>query len=600
MRGATRLCLAVLTLVFAACGGPSRAPETDKGGRGPGADSARGRAVIRDYVERYLETYPSRATAEGRHDLDDRLESFSAESLAEWLELNRETAAELRSLLERPGLDPDDRMDAELVLRRAEREAFEIGTLRTPWRDPLFWSGTAANATVLLLVREDLPLETRLASAVARARQLPRLAAEAMDALGGSDPADISAELSSLAAGQVSSSARFYREGFPGAAGEGRPELAAELAEAGETAAAALEGLAAFLDELGERATGSPRLGDAYAESFRLGTGIEEPPGEVLKNALAALEEKKSETAAFGRSIWAEVFDGTPPPAGDLEVVRALFDRIAEDRAREPGEFEEDYRSLIDASIDFVRDEGVITLPEPMELVIGQSPSYFVGQSVGGVYPAGPWAAPEAPTLLFLPTPPPHLGDAQRDAFFRDFNHHFNTMITPHEFVPGHTLQLAWAARHPRKVRALFGDGVYIEGWGTFCERLMLDLGWGGPLDRVAHLKKQLENIARTIVDIRVHSEGMSRDEVLAFVRGEALQDEQFAANMWTRAITSTPQLTTYFLGYRQVHGLYEDVRAERGAAFDLRSFMDGMMELGPVPVARYRERMLGSGTSGS
>ena len=26
----------------------------------------------------------------------------------------------------------------------------------------------------------------------------------------------------------------------------------------------------------------------------------------------------------------------------------------------------------------------------------------------------------------------------------------------------------------------------------------------------------------------------------------------------------------------------------------DLRTFMDGMMEMGPVPVSRYRERMLG------
>jgi uncharacterized protein (DUF885 family) len=86
----------------------------------------------------------------------------------------------------------------------------------------------------------------------------------------------------------------------------------------------------------------------------------------------------------------------------------------------------------------------------------------------------------------------------------------------------------------------------------------------------------------------------MSRDEVLRFVQEEALQNEQFAANMWRRSITSAPQLTFYFLGYREVWGLYEDVRAARGELFDLKTFMDGMMELGPVPVARYRERMLG------
>jgi uncharacterized protein (DUF885 family) len=100
------------------------------------------------------------------------------------------------------------------------------------------------------------------------------------------------------------------------------------------------------------------------------------------------------------------------------------------------------------------------------------------------------------------------------------------------------------------------------------------------------------------VVDIRVHTRGMTRDEVLAYARAEALQDEQFAANLWTRSITSAPQLTTYYLGYRDVQGLYDDVRRARGKAFSLREFVDGMMALGPVPVARYRERMLGGNGS--
>jgi len=41
------------------------------------------------------------------------------------------------------------------------------------------------------------------------------------------------------------------------------------------------------------------------------------------------------------------------------------------------------------------------------------------------------------------------------------------------------------------------------------------------------------------------------------------------------------------------VQGLYDDVRRARGAAFALRRFMDGMMELGPVPVSEYRKRLL-------
>jgi len=98
-----------------------------------------------------------------------------------------------------------------------------------------------------------------------------------------------------------------------------------------------------------------------------------------------------------------------------------------------------------------------------------------------------------------------------------------------------------------------------------------------------------MENIARTIADIRVHTRGMTREELLRFARDEALQDEQFAGNMWTRSITTAPQLTFYYLGYREVRGLFDEVRAARGESFRLKEFMDGMMRLGPVPIRHYR-----------
>ena len=85
----------------------------------------------------------------------------------------------------------------------------------------------------------------------------------------------------------------------------------------------------------------------------------------------------------------------------------------------------------------------------------------------------------------------------------------------------------------------------------------------------------------------------MTRDELLRFVQEQALQDRQFAENMWTRSITTAPQLTYYFLGYEQVRGLYEEARRAGGDGFELRRFMDGMMELGPVPVRHYRSAMM-------
>lgn len=578
----------ILTTIgaLAGCGAPSAPPA------GSGEEAAHAaQSLVDEYLERTFAFLPTRATAEGLHDRDAELEDFSPESVDRWIAWNHEAADRAAAALASDELPEPERLDLELLERQARREIFDHEVLWRQETDPLFWTGTIANANVFLLVRDDRPLDERLRAAAARARALPRLAQQAQQALGAAPDDGVAAEIAHIAGRQVRASATFYREGFAAAAPGG--ELREELAGAGGEAAEALDGLATFLDTLAARATGDPRLGDLYAESFRTVTGVERPIEEILEEAEAALAAKREEAAVYGRSVWSDLTGEEPVPEEDRAVLARLLALASEDGAASMDEFVADFRSLVERAIAFVREKEVMTLPDPFPIRVDRSPGYFVGQAVGGVYPPGPYG-PEEATFLFVPTPPATATPEQLAAFFRDFNHHFNVMITPHEIVPGHATQLVLAARHPRKVRALFPDGVYVEGWGTFCERLMLDQGWGDPLARLAHLKKQMENIARTIVDIRVHTQGMTRDEVLAFARDEAFQDEQFAGNLWTRTITGSPQLTYYWLGYEQVMGLYEDVRTARGDAFRLADFMDGMMELGPVPVARYRDRMLG------
>ncbi len=542
--------------------------------------------VISAYIEKYFETFPSRATEAGRHDRDRQLEDLTPERLRGWVDFNRRTLERLAAASEQ---SEDDRLDEELLRSQVEWELHQLATRRRAERDPLFWTGIASNATVFLLVRDDRPLPERLSAARARVREMPRFCRQAQAALAETPPKDIAPDFARIAAGQAKASARFYREGFSGLfAGDEKAAASTEAIEA----AAVLEKLGTYLEELSRKATGSPRLGSDYREALRIATG-EKDPAAMLARAERDLEAKMTEAAAYGRSVWKEYFPGVEPPAADREILARLFARVSADRAKTVEEFIADYRKQV-ADLDaFLHARPIVTLPDPLTLYTDRSPAYFVGQAVGGVYAAGPYS-PDAKTLWFLPTPSDSATPEERDGFFRDFNHHFNVMITPHEILPGHYLQLKVAAHQPRKVRALFADGVYVEGWGTFSERLMLDHGWGGPLDRLAHLKKQMENIARAIVDVRVHTRDMPRAEVLRFVKEDALQDEQFASNMWTRAITTPTQITTYWLGYRQVTDLFEDVKAARGASFILKEFMDAMLVDGPVPVARYREKLLG------
>jgi hypothetical protein len=538
------------------------------------------------YLSAYLEMFPTRATQAGNHTFDSKLEDFSTEKLARWVEVNQTERDRLTKVISNPDLPFDDRLDAEALLAQVERELHEQIILRRPQRDPLYWSEVIANAAVFLLVRDDLPVTERQERVRARAGLLPAFGHQCSETFARAKGDEVAPELCKIAVGQLRATATFYREGFARAVGD-NPEARDE----GARAARAISELADNIEKRSQSATGSPRLGREYATTFRLGTGINEPVADVLKRATADLAAKRTEAANFGRKVWRDLMTDKEPPADDAVLLRKLFERVAEDRDTN----EETYASRWKADVveieKFVRKKRIMTLPDPLTLVVDRAPAFFVGQSFGGVYPAGPYS-PEAKTILFLPVPPSDATAEQREAFFRDFNRPFSRMIVPHELIPGHYVQLKYAARHPHKVRAVFPDPVYVEGWGTFCERLLLDQGWGSALPRLAHLKKQLENIARTIVDVRVHTGNMSREQMVRFVKEEALQGDQLANNMWTRTLTSSPQITTYYLGYAKVTGVYNAAQTAEGDKFDLCRFMDGMMELGPVRLEHYLERV--------
>jgi hypothetical protein len=556
------------------------------------AQSAWG-GVADAYLSEYLEMFPTRATQAGNHAFDRKLEDFSTEKLARWIELNRAERDRLTKLLATGDLPFDDRLDAEALLAQVDRELHEQTTLCRPQRDPLYWSDVIANTAVFLLVRDDLPLRERQERVRARATLLPAFARQCGAILARAKSDEVAPEFCKMAVGQLRATATFYHEGFARAVGDDPTAL-----EEGAKVANAISELADNIEKLSQGATGSPRLGREYSTTFRLGTGINEPVADVLKRATTDLAAKRTEAANFGRTVWRELMKNTEPPADDTVLLRQLFERVAEDRDTNEETYASRWKRDVAEIEKFVRKKQVMTLPDPLTLVVDKAPAYFVGQSFGGVYQAGPYS-PEAKTILFLPVPPPDATGEQREAFFRDFNRPFSRMIVPHELIPGHYVQLKYAARQPHKVRAVFPDPVYLEGWGTFCERLLLDQGWGGALPRLAHLKKQLENIARTIVDIRVHTENWSREEMVRFVKEEALQGDQLANNMWTRTLTSSPQITTYYLGYAKVMEVYNAARTAQGDKFDLCRFMDGMMELGPVRLEHYLERVRKHETKG-
>ena len=140
-----------------------------------------------------------------------------------------------------------------------------------------------------------------------------------------------------------------------------------------------------------------------------------------------------------------------------------------------------------------------------------------------------------------------------------------NLMV--HEAMPGHVLQLGHSRRFTgaTPVRAAFRSGSFVEGWAVYAEELMAAHGYPGEGNpdavRMQQLKMRLRMIINTVLDVRVHCDGLPEAEAMALMTGPGFQEEGEAAGKWRRALLTSTQLSTYYAGYTEVSDLMTGLR---------------------------------------
>ena len=196
---------------------------------------------------------------------------------------------------------------------------------------------------------------------------------------------------------------------------------------------------------------------------------------------------------------------------------------------------------------------------------------------------------------FFAITPTPDdWDDARRESYMRENNARQLRLLTIHEAVPGHYLQLAYSNRTDSVVRAIFGSGVFAEGWAVYVTQVMMDVGYGAedPALMLVHLKFYLRVITNTLMDLRIHAGSMDEAQAMELMVEGGFQEEGEATNKWDRARLSSTQLCEYFLGSIGMHDLEADARrraAERNQEFVYRPFLESVLAHGTpsLPVIR-------------
>ena len=540
------------------------------------------RQLAEQCIDAALQADPVGATWLGDHRFDAVLPDYSSTALdARARRIDDQLTAV--DAIDDVELDVVDLVDLEILRSRLQRESFEIEELRASEWNPMVWNpGTAIH---LLMSRDFAPWNERVSSIDGRLREVPRFLDQARATLDAMP--HIHTE---TAIAQMAGTRQLIAELVPQTCHENDTTPPDSINDA----VTAVDEYLAWLEERLPECTRSPRLNQrTYAGVLWHALDDATNANHLLRDAEAHIDRVTEQM----REVAAEYLDESVHAE---KVVRRALEAVAQESPVNDATVLGLVDQALSRTTEFVRRNELVTIPEVATEII-EMPEIHRGVAVAYCDAPGPLESASVPTYVAV-SPTPTSWDAARvESFYREYNGTLLHDLTIHEAMPGHVLQLAHAAalHTPTRVRRFGYSGVFVEGWAVYAEELMLDRGYA-PADaarsalaiRLQQLKMQARMAINTILDIRVHSMDMTEEEGLRLMTFRGFQEEGEAIGKWRRALLTAGQLPTYFVGYRAVKSIADDLRVLHPDWSD-REVHDLMLAHGS-PAPRHLRTLIG------
>jgi uncharacterized protein (DUF885 family) len=163
-------------------------------------------------------------------------------------------------------------------------------------------------------------------------------------------------------------------------------------------------------------------------------------------------------------------------------------------------------------------------------------------------------------------------------------------VLTAHESVPGHHLQLALQYENSAGVpmiRRMSDFTAYVEGWALYAESLGEQVGlYTDPYQKFGQLTYDMWRAVRLVVDTGLHSQGWTRRQAIDFFMENAPKSELDIGNEIDRYIAWPGQALAYKVGQLKILELRDAAGKALGANFDIREFHDVVLSTGAVPLS--------------
>ena len=554
------------------------------------AEDAEYESVAEEYIKTYLAAHPLQGTALGLHEYDGKITDYSR--LALDAELSRLRRFDDRlAKFDPTKLSARQSIDLRILQAAVKRDLFEMQEMSIFERNPMVYA-RAADVNVYIK-RNFAPLEDRVRSLVAIESQIPNILIAARTNLNEKLPKPFVELAIQIARG----SADFLKKDLVAAVGSVKDEqLRAAFQEANRKAANALNDYAAWLErEKLPKASLDFALGEEKFGRFLTQTELVDlPPQKILEIGLAQL---KAEQDAF-----AEAAKKIDPNKSPIEV----FKQIQSEHPT-PDKLIPDVAKDLDKIRKYVLSHHLVNIPSDVRAKVKETPQYLRATSFASMDTPGPFEK-RATEAYYYVTPTEHdWPEKQKQEWLTAFNYYTSDVVSIHEAYPGHYVQFLHLNASPAsKVEKIFGSYAFIEGWAHYCEKMILDEGFGSPTSsppseedvkraakyRMAQADEALLRLCRLCVSIKMHTQNMSLDEATKFCQDNCYYEEKPARQEAMRG-TFDPGYLNYTLGKLQILKLRDDYKTQEGDDFSIQKFHNELLNHGMPPIRLLREIML-------
>ncbi len=161
-------------------------------------------------------------------------------------------------------------------------------------------------------------------------------------------------------------------------------------------------------------------------------------------------------------------------------------------------------------------------------------------------------------------------------------------VLTAHESVPGHHLQIAISQELEGipEFRRYGGYTAFVEGWGLYSESLGPELGlYKDPYSKFGQLTYEMWRAIRLVIDTGIHSFGWSRQQAIDYFKANSAKTENDITVEVDRYIVWPAQALAYKSGELEIKALRKYAEQELGPRFDIRAFHDQILSQGALPL---------------